>query len=154
MLNDQDNRQTGRNQADFKVLTQDINIGAQATESINLSGNASFGKNTDQEQGLDRETRSWGVNVDWRITPRWAFNGGYSTTEQDDSQDLSVNTSASVNAQLNWSFSIPAGGGKRLPGQVFVRYALQDNDLEDRFFGFESNVRTWSVNSGFGLSLF
>ncbi len=152
-LNDQDNRQVGRKQADFKILTHNANVGVQATASLNLSASVSLGKNADKEQELDRETRSWSLNADWGITPRWAFNGSYTATKQDDSQDLSLNTSTSANAQLNWRFSLP-GGSRRLPGQVFVRYALQENDLEDRLFGFESNIKTWTLNSGISLSLF
>ncbi len=152
-LNNQDNRQTGRDKADFKIRTHDINVGVQAMDSINLGANFSFGQNADREQNLDRETRSWGVNADWRITPRWAINSSYNSTKQDDSQDLAANNSQSANAQLSWNFSIP-GPGRKLPGQAFIRYSLQDNDSDDRLFGFGSNVRNWTVNSGLSLSLF
>lgn len=152
-VNTQDNRQPGRNTADFKILTHDVNLGIQATDAIDLGLIYSFGKNADQAQDVDFKTVTQGVNADWRITQRWIFNGSYITTEQDDSQDLAVNDSTSANAQLNWSFSIPAGG-RRLPGQVFVRYTLEENKIDDRLFDFQSNVRNWMVNSGVSVSLF
>lgn len=152
-LNDQDNRQTGRDKSDFKVLTQSLNTGIQVTDSFSLGANLGFGRNADREQDLDRDTRTWGINADWRITPKWSLNGSYTATKQDDSQDLAVNNSESANAQLSWNFTIPAFG-RKLPGQTFIRYSLQDNDTNDRLFGFESNLRTWTINSGLSLSLF
>ncbi len=152
-VTDQDNRQTGRKTADFKILTHDINLTVEATDDIDLGLLFSYGKNADQAQDIDFKTRSRGVNADWRITTRWMFNGSYITTKQDDSGDLAINTSTSANAQLSWSFSIPAGG-RRLPGQVFARYTLEENNIDDRLFDFQSNVRNWMVNSGVSLSLF
>ncbi len=152
-LNDQDNRQAGRETADFKVVTRTLNIGVQATESINISGDFSLGRNDDRAQDLERETRSWGVNADWRISPRWAVNGSYTLTRQDDSQDQAKSNSQSANAQLNWNFSLPAAG-RKMPGQAFIRYALEDSRSSDQLFGFETNQRIWTVNSGLSLSLF
>ena len=66
-LNDQDNRQPGRERADFRILTHDLNLGVQPLDSVSLSAVLSLGRNADREQDLDRETRTWGVNADWRL---------------------------------------------------------------------------------------
>lgn len=152
-LNDQDNRQVGRKADDFKVLSHNLNVGVQATKTINLSGNFSLGRNEDRAQELERETRSWGVNINWNITQNWAASGSYNLTEQDDSQNRAESDSQTANAQLNWNFMLPAGG-RKLPGQAFIRYALQDSSSKDQLFGFESDLRNWTINSGLSLNLF
>ncbi len=152
-LNDQDNRQVGRREADFELVTHDLNADLQLSDTLRLSANLALGRNKDQEQDLERETRGWGVNAEWRFLPQWVVSGSYSDTQQDDDRDFSENDDQTANAQLGWNTQLPFAG-RKLPFQVFVRYAMQDSRNSDNLFGFESRQRTWTVNSGMSLSLF
>ncbi|MCK6431133.1 MAG: hypothetical protein L6Q72_18920, partial [Burkholderiaceae bacterium] len=70
-----------------------------------------------------------------------------------DSRDLTAADNNNAQAQLTWRFGIPADG-RKLPGQVFVRYVRQENTSRDTSFGVSTSGASWAWDAGVSLSLF
>lgn len=152
-MSDQDNRQTGREESDFELIDYSANVGWRATDALNIGLSWTTGSNEDKEAQLKRRTRSYGVNVDWQISQNWSFAGNYDSGKDDDSAGQATSKNNAASAQVSWSFELHAFG-RKLPGQLFLRYSEQENESRDNLFDFESDAQTWFLNSGLSLTLF
>jgi len=150
---DQDNRQTGREEADFELLDYTANVGWRPSEALNLGVHWSTGTNEDKEADIKRRTEAYGFNVDWQVNENWSLSGNYDTGKDHDSLGQATSKNDSGSAQVSWSFAIHAFG-RKLPGQLFLRYSRQENESKDNLFDFESDAQTWFLNSGLSITLF
>jgi hypothetical protein len=154
-LGDQDNRQPGRARADFQDITHGVSLGLQLTQGLRLGLGLNATDADDRELALQRNTDNYTFDLDWQVGRGFGFRGNYTLTEADDTQGLTDNRSWTTLTELNYRFELPAlWATRRLPGQVYLRYASQGNDLTDNVFGLSSYPRTWAFNGGFNISLF
>lgn len=151
---EQDNRQPGRELADFETRVDAI------TGAVTVSGRLDLGLDLSQERAkafevgqIDR-TRRWGVNANWRLTDRMAVLANAARTWTSDNLDQGRTTGVDVDAQWSLSFSLPSMGLGPARGSLFARYANRRLDALDRIFGFAEANRQWTVNTGFNLSFF
>jgi hypothetical protein len=151
---DQDNRQPGRANADFRNVSHGINFGLRPLDRLGLNIAVALVDATDFEQSLEQRNLSYTVGFDWRIVDSLSLRGTYGHAESDDSAGFSESQNYTAQSELFWRFEMPAGKFKRLPGQLFLRHAIQGNQIEDRQFGFAADSRGWSINAGFSISLF
>ena len=84
----------------------------------------------------------------------WAFTGTLGLTDEDVEDNISSRDSVSGQAQISYRFELPGPGGRRLPGQWFLRYTRENLDERDREFEIDSSATTWTINAGIGLSLY
>ncbi|HLF24515.1 MAG TPA: hypothetical protein VI565_11385 [Burkholderiales bacterium] len=150
----QDNRQTGRETADFDNRGHQVSINVRVRETLNLSLALGRTRNYSVEQDLGSYSHNVNLGFDWQIGTRWTLNGTYSVTAADDSKNLASADGYAAQTQLARRFELAAPGGRKLPGQFFLRHALQDNDNRDNVFGLTTQGRSWNVNAGVSLSLF
>lgn len=150
----QDNRQVGRENDDFKNLENGINFSFQAQEGLNLNFGFSRIRNNDIAQGVVAYSKSVNVGIDWAFHPNWTFSSNVAFTDDNDNQNNSFRDSISAQTQLSWRFELPTPNGGTLPGEWFLRYTYEDQNDQDLLFDFESNATTWTVNSGLSFSLF
>ena len=150
---DQDNRQVGRENADFVLVDYSVSLGWRPLETLFMGLRWTSGTNEDRESDIERRTRSYGVNVDWQINDNWSLSGNYDTGKDDDSLGQATSRNDAASAQVNWRFELRAFG-KVMPGQLFLRYSEQENRSRDNVFDFEADAQTWFLNSGFSLNLF
>lgn len=151
----QDNRQIGRETADFHNVGHNFQGGYRFAPTFGVS--AGFGRtaNYANESNLFSYSYNYSGSFDWQFQDRWNLNGSYALTTSRDSQNLADSRVWSMQTQVAWRFSLPSfDGGRALPGQVFLRHALSDNVNRDNVFGFMNVGRFWIVQSGITVSLF
>ncbi|MGH1471507.1 MAG: hypothetical protein ACRBCS_09955 [Cellvibrionaceae bacterium] len=151
-LSDQDNRQLGRDKADFKDINHGVNLSLPFTENVVASLALGVVSAIDREQRLTRYNDSFAANLDWRVSKKISLTSHYSVIKGGDSKNFSENNSASFQAQMSYQFELPMFGHQKFPGQIFFRYSLNDNDSIDNQFQFESEGRNQSINGGFNMS--
>ncbi len=151
---DQDNRQTGREQADFSNTDHSISLNTSLSDNLNLNLSIGRTRAEDVEQDLIRYTNNSSMGLDWAINESLSFSTNVSLTDEDDSLDQATSDNESLQAQLSYRFSMPGAAGKRLPGQAFIRYSSNDSNSVDNVFQFESENTSKSWNAGLNLSFF
>ncbi len=150
----QDNRQAGREQADFRSTGHQGTAGLRASDTLNLNLGVNATRNHSDEQELTTRTEGATFGFDWQFVERWTLNGNYGATRTEDSQNLATSDSYTAQTQVAWRFEVPGYGGRKLPGQLFLRHSVQSNSNRDNTFGLATDVRHWTVNAGLSLSLF
>lgn len=151
---DQDNRQIGRENADFKTQDHGVSLNTSLFESFNINLSLTRTNAEDIEQSLERMTTSTSIGVDWAVSDRFSVSGNISTTAEDDSQNLATNDSDSDQVQLSYRMDMPDGSGGKIPVQTFIRYSSNENKSVDNQFQFESNTENRAINTGFSISFF
>lgn len=154
-LTKQDNRQAGREFADFYNVGHTFQGGYRFTPTFNVT--AGFGRTVKyaNESNLFSYGYNYSGGFDWQFQERWNLNGNYTLNSARDSQNLADSRGWAVQTQIAWRFSLPSfGGGRALPGQLFLRHALNDNVNRDNLAGVMNVGRFWMIQSGITVSLF
>ena len=149
----QDNRQPGRERADFSSLGHQFNAAWRATESLNLSVGVQRNRHLSVEKDLVSRSTTVNAGVDWTWRERWTLAASGSHTRGDDSMAIASSTNRSLQAQLGYRFEL-SSFGRKLPGQLFVRVTDQTASSTDALFGFDTAGGHRSVDAGLSLSLF
>jgi hypothetical protein len=152
-LGDQDNRQPGRAQADFRNTGHGLNLGLPIGAAVTFNLGANFGDAEDVEQAITRTTDSYLFGVDWRITDTLSLRGNYAWTESDDSRDTATGEAYTLDTDLSWRFELPGFASRKLPGQLFIRYSAQRQENVDNLFDLASLGSSWTLTGGFSISL-
>lgn len=149
----QDNRQIGRNTADFHNLRNAINLAWQATSSLGLRLSSSRVRNREQETGrisyIDQGNAgfNWQVSQKLNITANGNLARGYDTFQQRETRN------SGFDAQINRQFRLARGQNEWASGQFHLRYAYQYSDSADRVFMFNNYSRSWRVTCGLTVNL-
>jgi hypothetical protein len=152
---DQDNRQAQRSRADFKDISHGVSLGLQLSAALRIGLGLNTTTADDREQTVERNTDFYNVDIDWQIARGFGFRGSYTLTEADDTSDLVESRSWTSLSEINYRFNLATRwADRKVPGQVFLRFASQGNDLTDNVFGLSTYPRNWSFNGGFNVSLF
>ncbi len=151
-----DNRQTGRENADFKTINHNFILGVNPLDSMTIE--LSLGRNIsdDLESDLRFNQEVGGIFFSWQFLRQWALAMNVENSRENDLQngiENTKNSNFSGDVQVSYQFELPARAEK-LPGQVFVRYARLRNDFRDNVFDFDIQSASWSVNAGMSISLF
>lgn len=150
----QDNRQQGRNLADFTNYSHLMTLSLRPHETFTFTLGGGWTDAINQERKLTRMTRTSNVGFEWQFRPNWALTGTYSYTDEDDSSNLSIGRSYLFDTQISHKFELPLYGGKKLPCHFFLRHALQSTLARDRVFIFATDSAVWTVDVGVSVSLF
>ncbi|MCX8115818.1 MAG: hypothetical protein N3D71_12230, partial [Burkholderiaceae bacterium] len=149
----QDNRQPGRENADFENVGHQVTFGWRVGEKLNLNVGGNVNRNFSREKDLTTTTRGGNGGFDWQVLDGLVFAAHAGRTLGGDSRDLTSAANDSAQAQLTWRFGVPAYG-RKLPGQVFLRYVRQDNTSRDSTFALSTRAASWAWDAGLSLSLF
>ena len=151
---DQDNRQPGRDNADFINTEQSLSVNTQLADNINLSLSYSHSEADDKEQDLIRQSNNISTSLDWALSQQLALSLNLSDSRDDDSQNLASSDGQSVQAQLSYRFELPGGAAGKLPLQLFVRYSKDDNATVDNQFNETSKTANQAINAGLNIRFF
>ncbi len=151
---DQDNRQPGREDADFINTDQSVSLNTSLNENLSVNFSISHSVAEDIEQLLDRTTNSYSLAVDWMITHLLSLSMIFNTTDESDSSGLQDLDSHSAQAQLSYSFHLAGGRSGKIPVQFFIRYASDKNNTVDNQFQFSSSTENQTINTGLTISFF
>ncbi|MBX3637798.1 MAG: hypothetical protein KF683_20695, partial [Rubrivivax sp.] len=149
----QDNRQPGRERADFRNLSHQVSLTAPLSETLRTTVGLTRSRNVSVETSLVAWTTGGTLGVDWQASERWALAANLSNNRNHDSLDNASARSLGVQLQSSWRFTLP-GPGQPLPVQAFVRVSRQGERNEDRVFGQQSDHRIDWVDVGLAMSFF
>lgn len=153
--NDQDNRQPGRENADFYNLNNSFTVSLSPFSRLNLNVDLSLEKAENKEQQRVDRTRRYGFGFNLQTTKASNLNVVFSTTSSEDDAKISENNDMFLNAQWSLNFYLKRSVVKNwMQGQVFIRYARKESSSKDILFGFDSELDNWTLNTGVNLSLF
>ncbi|HEX9885325.1 MAG TPA: hypothetical protein VGA70_02515 [Longimicrobiales bacterium] len=148
-LSEQDNRQTGREQADFKGRVDAIAVGLKPHGTLSLNVDVSW----EEAESIEREeidhSRRYGVRANWRPFQRSTLAVSYSDTFKED--DAETREQGNTSFDVRWSSAVPGASG--VNGQYFIRYARNESTRVDRVRDVADDRERWSVNAGLSFSL-
>jgi hypothetical protein len=157
----QDNRQTGREQADLVGTASTVSVGYALRDNLDLSVDAGAERQSNRELLQNARTRRVGTTVNWRPTPLTTVTAFGSVTSTADEPATNDADNGDVRLELARGFDLwrnTAGGGSR--GQLFLRYANQSArarrfstlDLTDP--PTRTSRDAWNLSSGASLRVF
>jgi hypothetical protein len=150
----QDNRQPGRELADFTTDTHGVNTSLTVHAKLDVGLDWSRERAVDEEVSETARTERWGFHFNAPLHDRFTINGSASRSRNTSDPATSTSESSSVDAQAAYRFAWSRGERHGLSLQWYLRYSRQDNSFEDLVFGFADESSSWSINSGLSLSLF
>jgi hypothetical protein len=150
----QDNRQVGRELADFKNMVNGINFGITASKALDLSFDLGSESAFNRETVRTDRTLRLGANVNWRLSQKMSLTANVSTTDAGALAGLVKSKSALVNAQWSYQWLHEKPRLRRVRGQFFVRYADQYVFRRDSVFGLNSLTRLQTLNAGLSFTFF
>lgn len=151
---DTDNRQTGRELADFVAVSNGVSLGLQLGTRFDLNLDGGLDRAVNDEQARVDRIRRLGAGAAWRPHPSMALAGSVSNTLGRDDRRTSRNEAKTYEVSGTWRVEAPLSTTRRVSGQLLLRWALQESKTEDATFGTNQSLRFWSLTSGVTLSLF
>ncbi|PSB02462.1 hypothetical protein [Merismopedia glauca] len=147
----QDNRQLGRENADFKNIGHQFSATWQPSSrfSLSLGYNLNSAKNFEQE--VTRFTHSPTLGLSWEFIPSWTFACNYNRSDDTDSLDESFNRGENLDLLLTWQFKVQSLG-REIPGSFFIRYGRQSTLNQNSLFDLNTNATIETVNGGLNFS--
>jgi hypothetical protein len=154
----QDNRQTGRERADFFGVSNTVAVDVNARADLDLGIEGSTEHQTNREVAQTSRVRRAGGTLTWRPTPLTTFTAFASTNATRDDPLTSDGFNSEMRFELSRGFNLwrsPAGSGTR--GQLFLRYGKTTGILWSfpAASAFERAARgAWMLTSGMSLRLY
>ena len=150
----QDNRQLGREKADFVNVLHGLNAQIMLFNQLTLTSGISRSSVRDIEQAISTYTLSRNIGLNWTLFENWTLSSSLEASRISDTKQNSNSNSLFANSQVTWQYSMPSYGGKSIPVQAYLRYERQINKTVDNLFGFSSDVSGWKVLAGISLNVF
>lgn len=151
----QDNRQTGRQNADLKNLVHGGSFGISSWRTVDLNFDLNRESAFNNENG--RIDRNWrvGSGINWRTTKNSVLAVNFSTTFAGDVAHVSRNRGAEFDAQWSQRFTWnEKEHWHRVQGQFFIRYAQRYAFALDNLFGFRNLTKLQTTNAGLSFTFF
>lgn len=147
----QDNRQPGRELADFEVdgLSGQLSLPLGETFNVGLRGGRQHNRSV--ERDLTEQADHAALGVDWRPAQHWALALELNGQRSRDTAGNSAARTLGVQTQLTRRFDVDLFGAA-WPGQWFVRHAWASSRRTDKVFGVASDGSLWTLQAGLGLS--
>jgi len=146
---DQDNRQEGREAADFKTLSSGFGLALTPLRVLQFGLDLNLDRSDDLGADVRDNTRKWGVNASWRPLSRATLALRFSDTFQDDVARTREQTGRTLD--VKWSSQIPKASS--VGGTWFVRFNRRESGRIDRLRDRVQDRIQWTVNVGANLSL-
>jgi hypothetical protein len=150
----QDNRQIGRQNADFRTQVNGLSFGFKPLRRLDLSFDFSNEHASNLEVNrLDRTNRvTFGSN--FQTTKKSILALNVSSNLSGDAANISSNRSVDFDAQWSWRFGVEKDKYRKIQGQFFIKYTNRYLRAEDRLFLFHNLTKFQSVSSGLTLTFF
>lgn len=150
---EQDNRQPGRERADFEHRLHGANLSLSLYEGLDVNFDVSHERSYSVEAMRFDRNRNYGFGLAWSITKALHFAGSVALTESFDDPRSSENESTNLDLNLSYRLHWKTSQGRGVGGQLFVRYSDLDLAFYDRVFGFNNSNRTRIVIGGINFSM-
>lgn len=152
----QDNRQPGRDRADFLSMVNAFTVNYKPFSTLDLDFDLSQEQLESFEQLRIDKTFRLGTRAMWR-TPflkNSAFSAGFSTILAGDTRDLNDTRNFEFDMQWAYKFGFGKEKFKKLEAQFFIRYANRYGDARDRLFFINSFNKTQAFSMGLNFNIF
>lgn len=152
----QDNRQIGREEADFSSSSNTLTLSFKPSQDLDLDFDLSRESQKSFEALRIDRTFRLGTRASWR-TPflkNSNLSGGFSVTLAGDTNNFNDSRNAEMDAQWSYSFSFGRKKFKKVSGQFFIRYANRYGDTIDRQFLLNSFNKAQTFNAGLTFNFF
>jgi hypothetical protein len=148
----QDNRQPGREDADFLSSSVALSAALSAARSLDLAIDLAH------EQVENVEIQE--IEDTWRLTggARWRIGAGHEIDLQAGWSESEVSRlfrrQENVTGDATWSWKPRLGAvfGRPLAGRIFLRYSNRQSLSVDPIFGIFDDRSAWTVTTGLNLS--
>lgn len=152
----QDNKQPGREIADFLSAVNAVTVGTTVFKDLDL--NFDFGRERQKnfEQPRIDGTFRVGSQIVWRMAfPKNAvLNANFSTSLAGDTVNANDARSAEFDVQWTYKFQFGSKKNKKLAAQFFVRYANRYGETRDQALLINNFNKTQAFNAGLTFNLF
>src|SRR5690606_13628185 len=152
-MSEQDNRQPGRQQADFEHRLHGANLSLSLLQGLDVSFDVSHERRYSVEALRFDRTRNYGFGLAWSITKALHFSGSVALSETCDQPRTSENESTNLDLNLSYRLHWQTSEGRGVGGQLFVRYTDFHIASRDRLFNFANDPRTRIVIGGINFSM-
>jgi hypothetical protein len=150
----QDNRQVGRELADFKAQVHNFSFGVTPFRRLNLSCELSSERaNTLETNRLDRSLRA-GFNFTLQTTKASELSATVSSIFAGDVAKVSQSRNADLDLQWGWRFGVERGQLRKVQGQFFIRYANRYARATDNLFLFRNITKIQTTSAGLSFTFF
>jgi hypothetical protein len=147
----QDNRQVGRENADFHNTSHQFSLGWQPSQQLrfNLGYNLTSAQNIERQ--ITRFTQSPTFGVSWEFVPDVTLAVNYNFNNDSDSIGESLTRSNALDLLLTWNFKTNTFGREN-PGSIFLRYSGQSNLNSSSIGNINTDSTINTVSAGMSLS--
>lgn len=148
----QDNRQVGREQADFHTLGHRVSGSGPLSDAwrVNLELHRSRQRSVEEQRTRRTTGASFGLEGD--LHEQVTLAAQLAQTLADDSTGQTLARSTTAHLQTTWRFTLP-GPGPSLPAQAHLRLGAQGDTNRDATFGVASRWRAWWLDIGLSVNL-
>lgn len=150
---EQDNRQPGRERADFEHRLHGANLSLSLYDGLDVNFDVSHERSYSVEALRFDRNRNYGFGLAWSITKTLHLAGSIALTKSFDEPRTNENESTNLDLNLSYRLHWHTSQGRGIGGQLFVRYSDLDFASYDRLFGFNNSNRTRIVIGGINFSM-
>lgn len=147
-LSNQDNRQQGREDADFRNLMNAFSLGVNPMRSLSLTFDLGYEEAENKQRDKVDNTRRFGTRINWKPIKRSTLAIRFSDTLKDD--EAKTRERSDTRLDVRWSGAIP--GTTQQNGQYYIRYARNVSESLDSIRDREDRRERWTLNAGFSFS--
>jgi hypothetical protein len=151
----QDNRQSGRERADFETSVDALTLGLAVGATFDIALDGSLERQDNLELAQTNRLTRLGTLINWRLPTHTQLAGAVSLVGTRDEPRTSRATNVDLHAELSQGVSARSLGGER--GRVFVRYARQSARTTPMIplpTGDTGRVARWTLASGLSIRVF
>jgi hypothetical protein len=147
----QDNRQQGRENADFHNISNQFSVGWQPSQQLRFNLGYNFTNAQNIERQITRFTQSPTFGVSWEFFPDVTLAANYNFNNDSDSIGESLTRSNALDLLLTWNFKTNTFGREN-PGSIFLRYSNQSNLNSSSIGNINTNSTIDTISTGMSLS--
>ncbi|WP_373540037.1 hypothetical protein [Chamaesiphon sp.] len=147
----QDNRQQGRENADFNNISHQFSVGWQSSQQLRFNLGYNFTNAQNIERQITRFTQSPTFGVSWEFVPDVTLAVNYNFNNDSDLIGESLTRSNALDLLLTWNFKTNTFGREN-PGSVFLRYSGQSNLNSSSIGNINTDSTINTVSAGMSLS--
>lgn len=151
-----DNRQIGREKADFRNTNHGFSFNFTLLKNLNISANTGINQIISFEKNRTDRTFNIGSTITWQnaIFTGSTFAGNFSGTMAGDTNNIVDNRNGGLS--LEWSYKRGFGkeGLKKVQTQFFIRYSNRYGNFIDRIFRINNFNKRQTINFGLNFNIF
>ncbi len=150
----QNNRQPGRERADFETDAGSVFLGFTPTDRFDISFDTSLDEQKNIESATRQRNRRVGATMTWRFFRDFALAANRSETFGRDGAHTNERQSSDSFVELSTGFRLWRNAQSRNASRLFVRYANREQSTFDRIFNLNDESDGWTLTSGVNVSFF